>query len=272
MENLLALEVVSPRTGERALPFVLCTARRQLFAVSCAHVREILTLPRVETLAGLPAHVRGVVNIRGHVMQVVDLRVRLGMPSARDEVDAFVRLLTDREEDHRRWLDELLASVEERRPFTLATDPHKCAFGRWYDTFETDDRILALQLRKFADPHRRIHEVAVAVGDLMADGKADEAKKLVELTRTGVLSELIEIFEATRQLVREQHRDIGVVLQLGDQTLAMGVDTIESIEFLEAHERGTAVLGTFAEDVRGVAMRKGSTEPVLLLDPGHLFG
>lgn len=40
-------------------------------------------------------------------------------------------MLAERETDHVNWINELERSVQEKRKFTLTTDPYKCAFGKW---------------------------------------------------------------------------------------------------------------------------------------------
>jgi purine-binding chemotaxis protein CheW len=45
-------------------------------------VREIIRLCPVTPVANMPAHVRGVINLRGKVIPLVDLRVRFRMPAA----------------------------------------------------------------------------------------------------------------------------------------------------------------------------------------------
>ena len=50
----------------------------QTYGCPLVHVREILTARPATRLPGAPAHVRGVVNVRGTLVTVVDLAVRLG--------------------------------------------------------------------------------------------------------------------------------------------------------------------------------------------------
>lgn len=45
----------------------------ELFAFKVVHVREILAMPPVTAIAGSLPHVLGVVNLRGAIMQVIDL-------------------------------------------------------------------------------------------------------------------------------------------------------------------------------------------------------
>lgn len=47
-------------------------------------VREIIRLCPVTPVANMPPHVRGVINLRGQVIPIVDLRVRFGLPVPAD--------------------------------------------------------------------------------------------------------------------------------------------------------------------------------------------
>jgi purine-binding chemotaxis protein CheW len=84
----------------------------------------------------------------------------MGLTSAVEETESFCALMQQREQDHRNWLNELEASS---RPFTLATDPHQCAFGKWYDKFKAENAWVAALLKKFDVPHRQIHGMAIRV-------------------------------------------------------------------------------------------------------------
>ena len=50
------------------------------FGVPVTKVQEIIRLPPITPVPHMPAHVRGVTNLRGRVIPVVDLRARLGLP------------------------------------------------------------------------------------------------------------------------------------------------------------------------------------------------
>lgn len=50
------------------------------YAVETLRVREIIGLLDITTLPQMPDYVRGVINLRGRIIPVVDLRLRLGMP------------------------------------------------------------------------------------------------------------------------------------------------------------------------------------------------
>lgn len=54
----------------------------ELYGADIAAVREVGPLQRVTRVPRTPAYIEGVTNLRGRVIPVVDLRKRLGLPTA----------------------------------------------------------------------------------------------------------------------------------------------------------------------------------------------
>jgi len=54
--------------------------RAEEYAVGILRVKEILEYETVTRVPGMPAHVRGVINLRGAVLPVVDLAAKFGHP------------------------------------------------------------------------------------------------------------------------------------------------------------------------------------------------
>ena len=52
--------------------------RSELFGIDVFHVREILAMPPVTTIAGAPSPIMGVTNLRGQVLHVLDLPAMAG--------------------------------------------------------------------------------------------------------------------------------------------------------------------------------------------------
>jgi purine-binding chemotaxis protein CheW len=69
-----------PQPG-KYLAFTLAGER---YAVPVMAVREIIRLCPITPVAAMPPHVRGVINLRGRVIPLVDLRVRFGLPATPD--------------------------------------------------------------------------------------------------------------------------------------------------------------------------------------------
>lgn len=266
-------ESTSTGRGEGEMPWVLVRAGQGLYALSTRHVHEMVSTPPVSSVPHSGAAVRGLINLRGEVMPLVDLRVRFGLESQADATVELGKMLAAREQDHRRWVDELIACVQEKRPFTLTTDPHACAFGRWYDTFTTDNLLLDTLLKRFDTPHKRIHAIGQAVVNAMARGRCEECAALVNDGKT-VLEGLVHLFEQTQAELRTSRREIAVVLKGAGPTCAVAVDAIESVERLPGGTMSPLQHGLVdarAAFVEGVAHRGRDGDLVLTLHADRLL-
>src|ERR1700694_5797075 len=108
------------------MPWVIAQLGTRLFGLNCSAVREMVIMPEVCQVPNVPDYMRGVINLRGRVTPLVDLRQRLGMRSASAETEALCDVMEQRANDHRHWLEELVASVGETPfyPDTGSTPVH----------------------------------------------------------------------------------------------------------------------------------------------------
>lgn len=65
----------------------------ELFAIPVAQVREVLDLTEITHVPTAPAYMRGVVNVRGSAIPVVDLRLKFGLPPKADSVNSRIVVL-----------------------------------------------------------------------------------------------------------------------------------------------------------------------------------
>jgi len=65
----------------------------ELFAINVAQVREVLELPQITKVPTAPDYMRGVVNVRGKAIPVVDLRLKFGLPSTLDTINSRIVVL-----------------------------------------------------------------------------------------------------------------------------------------------------------------------------------
>lgn len=63
----------------------------QDYALPILETREILHIVPVTTIPGEPAYVKGVINLRGRIVPVVDLRLKLGLTVA--EADSETKII-----------------------------------------------------------------------------------------------------------------------------------------------------------------------------------
>jgi purine-binding chemotaxis protein CheW len=62
----------------------------ELFALNVSQVREVLEISQITKVPTAPDYMRGVVNVRGQGIPVVDLRLRFGLPRTPDTVNTRI--------------------------------------------------------------------------------------------------------------------------------------------------------------------------------------
>lgn len=68
------------KTDGRAGKYLTFQLAREEFAIQVLKVREIMGVQDITAVPQTPAHVKGVINLRGKVVPVVDLRLKFGLP------------------------------------------------------------------------------------------------------------------------------------------------------------------------------------------------
>ena len=76
-------------TGESRQYVTFCLGE-ELFGVEVTRAREILDLVPVTKVPQTPDYLLGVINLRGQVVPVVDLRIKLGLPKAMETRDSCI--------------------------------------------------------------------------------------------------------------------------------------------------------------------------------------
>ncbi len=71
---------LATRPGEDLRDFVSFRVANQLFGIPVLSVQDILTPDNIASIPLTPPEVRGSINLRGRIVTVIDVRVRLGLP------------------------------------------------------------------------------------------------------------------------------------------------------------------------------------------------
>ena len=67
-------------TDARVGKYLVFQLGREEFGIRVLKVREIMGVQDITAVPQTPAHVKGVINLRGKVIPVVDLRLKFGLP------------------------------------------------------------------------------------------------------------------------------------------------------------------------------------------------
>ncbi|MGD0663175.1 MAG: chemotaxis protein CheW [Syntrophorhabdales bacterium] len=85
----------------------------EIFALDVSHVREILEFTTVTKVPKTPEYMRGVINLRGSVVPVLDMRLKFGMSMTEKTVNTCIIVVEVSFEGETSIIGALVDSVEE---------------------------------------------------------------------------------------------------------------------------------------------------------------
>jgi purine-binding chemotaxis protein CheW len=68
------------KSDQRAGKYLSFKLEKEEFAIQVLRIREIMGIQEIMPVPQTPIYVRGVINLRGKVIPVIDLRLKFGMP------------------------------------------------------------------------------------------------------------------------------------------------------------------------------------------------
>ncbi len=82
MDHLNSPDLSTVRDSEMETRYLTFLSNDQLFAVSIADIVQIVGIQEITPLPEFPAYVKGIINLRGDILPIIDMRLRMGNPEA----------------------------------------------------------------------------------------------------------------------------------------------------------------------------------------------
>jgi purine-binding chemotaxis protein CheW len=92
----------------------------EVFALETGSVREVIELVPVTRIPKTPPFMRGVINLRGHAVPVVDLRIKFDMPRVKDTVNTCIIIVDVEVDGENCYMGAIVDSVRE--VFEMSSD------------------------------------------------------------------------------------------------------------------------------------------------------
>lgn len=257
------------KASKKNSTWVLVNINKIVYAISCEVVLSLSQLPGITPIPKTPKEVRGVVDFRGKSIQLVDSRIMLGYKSVSEEVEEFIKIMDQRFLDHKNWIETLESSVKNGEAFTLTTDPHKCAFGKWYDSYPVDGENLMFSsaFARFDQPHKEIHQIGIKTQELISAGKKEEAINLIQSTKSTKLVQMFGLFDDLKLAYKESRKEIMIVIGDEKTRVSFSVDSIVAIEPLSDFDEDLIKNSiTNTKYLAGLGKRKDGTVALILDD------
>lgn len=215
------------------IELLLIQVGKKQFALPLAEVKHIVPLPHDFPCFGPTA--AEYYAFEGQPLRYISSWDQLGEDTVYAEFAELQPMLPLRRQDHIDWINTLESSLRDGSAFEKARDPHQCAFGKWYYDYHAKDRRLSVLLSGFEEPHARIHGLADVLIGMVNNGKRDEALAKLDEAKKTTLTNLLDLFDNTGQLLGALQRRIAIVLEHEENICALGADNV--IDIVQADKR-----------------------------------
>lgn len=223
--------------AEYSFPWLVFKLNNNSFAVNSETITSITIMPdRITSVPQVPDYIRGLLNLRGTVIPLLDMRALFGMPSLQKECDDFAEMIDIRIQDHLDWVKDLEYCAKNNEEFTRTTNPHKCAFGMWYDQYKSDNNLVNFHLRKIDEPHQKLHHVGDELKEAQLEPDKEKRQRMIDnmlvTLNKQLVPQLVSLLNETKNVLRESYREMVVVLENDKQKIGLIVDEVQSVEKL----------------------------------------
>ncbi len=132
----MSLPVTSPTPGTDKLAgkYLTILLDREAYGIAVLKVREIIRLQKITPVPQMPAFVKGVINLRGRIIPVVDLRVKFGLQAEFAERTCIVVVQVRLPNEQVVQMGMIVDSVEEVVNLNAADIEPTPDFGAKIDT------------------------------------------------------------------------------------------------------------------------------------------
>lgn len=112
-------------------------------------------------------------------------------------------MLAERWIDHLSWLKKLNQTLMFGETFNGGLDHTKCAFGKWYYSYQTDDEAFKELLDTWEKPHADLHRSAKEIVQLLEDGDQYRAEGVYQQKTIPALEQVANSYEKTMAYIDE---------------------------------------------------------------------
>lgn len=205
-------------------PLLLFQLRGKNFCISSEFVDSISVPEQIIPLPDSPPHCMGITYSNSKLISLVDLRSLFGLGTLHEDFLNFASM----RQKHLDWVEQLEYCTARGLKFTLPTDPHACAFGKWYDSYHTDQEHLRFILTRVSGPHARLHQCALEIDRLRAAGEESSVKEELEKAKRICKEEVIPLLDKLIEAYREVNKGMAIVIR-GGNGLALYVDEVSGL-------------------------------------------
>ena len=228
---------ITPKSSTPGMPLIVFKVGKMTCAVDGASVISIQRMEEFTLTPHTPDEIFGSINFRNHVISILDLRTVFGLPTRIKEYSDFIKMLDQRKQDHINWVNTLKESVRNNTRFPLATCPHQCAFGKWYDKYDHPNKKIMFHMERIREPHNKLHYAALDVAkiqekDCPDDEKNEQIQEILRQVENEYMVTVVGLLDSAKTIFKDIYQTMLIVLE-DIQQIAIAVDEVVAVTNLE---------------------------------------
>ena len=228
---------ITQKSSTPDIPLIVFKVGQMTCAVDGASVISIQRMEEFTLTPHSPDEIFGSINFRNKVIPILDLRTIFGLPTRMKEYSDFIKMLDQRKQDHINWVSTLKESVKNNMHFPLATNPHQCAFGKWYDKYDNPNKKIMFHLERIRDPHNKLHYAALDVAkiqekDCSEDEKKAQIQEILRQAENEYMATVVGLLDSAKTIFKDIYQTMLIVLEDKEQ-IAVAVDEVVAVTNLE---------------------------------------
>lgn len=133
----MAEQVAKNTLAGKYLSFIL---KNEIYGINVDYILQIIAIPQITPIPNAPEFIKGVINLRGKIIPVIDLRLRFNLEEAPYNARTSIIVIKATIAEEELFIGVIVDTVQEVIDITLDQIEDKPAFGVKSDT----DYIIAM--------------------------------------------------------------------------------------------------------------------------------
>ncbi len=210
--------------------------KNQSFAVKCLDVENIFKIDtEPKDLAGYSSYVRGVLDFRGKILPLIEMRKVLEIASFDEDFIEFQYIINNKMQEYNNLIDTLESTIISGNYSDGSFNLSECTLRDWIESYDNNNHGIKSQIKRILEPHDKLCELIKTFErtNFMNSKNEDDVEeqfKNLEENMNNYKNRIIQLLEESISLFKENFKEMCVVLNNGtEKSIGIIVDEVISV-------------------------------------------
>ncbi|MDR0946645.1 MAG: chemotaxis protein CheW [Ruminococcus sp.] len=253
------------------LPWLTFTLCGNAYAINSKFIDGIMTPPEeITPIPDSPRKYIGMLNIRGDVFPLLDMRVQFKNPTMSEEISAFEKQVDEFIERHKKTFDELKNTVSDSTTAISAVDDTKCGYSLWAEKVMKHKDKVGEAIAKAQEPHKALHHIADRITEIVRNSQAERREEELKKVLAEGESQLVlftDILKEAEYTFKRRFRETIINLSDGDRKLGIMVDEVLGVGEIEMVKDSQNLNSVYSSNMfEGVGLSDKTEKEILIIN------